>query len=518
MTLDIFKRILFNAGEQGVAEDFNDLQEQIMGQLTEMRLFSSLPDLFHDPGNVDNRLDMESNEWIVTGDTNAMGVCWVPNPRAAVPKPGAGARTIVMTSGPIVQQISDSAGLGDLSTPHVLMYWVQDSDLPSLTTGVGDATNPRIDILQCKLEMIDGGPETRVYSQESVKASLDLDPLTPNVDTIIRARAGGLGGNSISIALVADGAGVGSLTASGNALTFHYQSGVTTVANFETAVTASSLIEIHTVGTGANVFAAGDAIAATLLTGGTNQVLVGSSINKTRRVQATFSIKAGTAAATPAYPTPDAGYMAIAAVYVPALHNAVHTLANFRDLRIPLGGIRAYDVHYNQINPGSGWSVNHGNHTLVATGISTARAMCPVGGHYGRLIAIGIAGDASTPGTFDGFIEKITYDNAPPPTVTVLSDMPTIDGSIDSSYGFWQHKFLEIMERSAAGGYIAGTRANQIGNPIWTDGTTCGPAQAQAILFDTDPLPGPSKLAVSMTSNTNAAISLVRFYIAHGMV
>lgn len=517
MTLDVFKRVLFNAGEQGVAADFNTLQTQIMAQLQDMRLFAAFINPMYDPADATNRVDTQMNQLIHSGDVYYNDVCWCPYPRAAIPYPSVTARAIGFTAGPLVQQVNDSATLNP-DVPHVLMYWIEPGDLPLLQTAVGDATNPRIDLVQMKLEMVDGGPETRVYSQESVKASLDLDPLTPNVDTEIRARAGGTGGNNISIALVADGAGVGSLTASGNALTFHFQSGVTTVANFETAVAASDLIEIKAAGTGANVFAAGDAEPATLLTGGTNQVLVGSSLNKTRRVQATFSIKAGTPAAAPAYPDTDAGYVPICAVYVPATHNAVHSASNIRDLRMPLGGVREYDVIYNQINPGSGWSPNNGNHTLAATGISTARAICPVGGFMGRLIGVGICGDANVPGTFDGFVERLTYDNAPPPAVTVLSDMPTLDGDIDSAHGFYIHTCLQMMDRSAAGSYILGTRVanKRIGNPIWLDGTPQGPTNAQQI-DGTVARANPTKLAVSMTSDNGATIYFVRFYIAHGM-
>ncbi len=105
------------------------------------------------------------------------------------------------------------------------------------------------------------------------KAELDLDTPSTNLDTIIQAHTAGAAGNAITIRTVADGSGVGSFTRVGTALTFHYESGVTTVANFETAVGAlagaDELIDVKTTGTAVNVLVApGDTFAATPLAGG----------------------------------------------------------------------------------------------------------------------------------------------------------------------------------------------------------------------------------------------------------
>jgi hypothetical protein len=121
------------------------------------------------------------------------------------------------------------------------------------------------------------------------KASLALDPLTGgNMDTVIEATTGGTAGNSLTIALVhsAGAANGGTLTRIGNAFTFTYKGGTTTVANFETAVTAlagaDDLIAVKTGGTGADVLSATlDLLSATALAGGldlttvTGHVLVG---------------------------------------------------------------------------------------------------------------------------------------------------------------------------------------------------------------------------------------------------
>lgn len=110
------------------------------------------------------------------------------------------------------------------------------------------------------------------------KAELDLDTVTGDVDTIIEATSAGAAGNAITIAFVADGTGAGSFTRVGSAFTFHYQSGVTTVTNFETAVAAlagaDDLIAVKTPGTGSNTFDdPADTLAATPLAGGADAEL-----------------------------------------------------------------------------------------------------------------------------------------------------------------------------------------------------------------------------------------------------
>lgn len=111
-----------------------------------------------------------------------------------------------------------------------------------------------------------------VVGATSTKATLDLDGagLTTHVDTIVRARTGGTGGNAIRIRLVADGSGTGQLIEeTPTMVAFHFRSGVTTVANFETALGSSTLLEVGTAGTGANVLtSAADQIGPTALTGG----------------------------------------------------------------------------------------------------------------------------------------------------------------------------------------------------------------------------------------------------------
>jgi hypothetical protein len=90
-----------------------------------------------------------------------------------------------------------------------------------------------------------------------------------HLDTIIKTTRNG----DFTLALVANAGApnVGALTNVGTAYTFTYKGGTTTVANFESAITAlaGTDLAIDTPGTGATVLVNGDAFAAVHLNTGT---------------------------------------------------------------------------------------------------------------------------------------------------------------------------------------------------------------------------------------------------------
>ena len=98
--------------------------------------------------------------------------------------------------------------------------------------------------------------ENGIWLAHGAKASLNIGTVTStNFNTIIRAMLGGTSGNSVKLATVADGTGAGNFTFSGTfpnvVLTFHYQTAVTLVSDFEAAVaalaaTAHNWIEVLT--------------------------------------------------------------------------------------------------------------------------------------------------------------------------------------------------------------------------------------------------------------------------------
>jgi hypothetical protein len=109
------------------------------------------------------------------------------------------------------------------------------------------------------------------------RAKLLLTIGTSDIDTVVMATTGGAAGNNITVAMVGDSAPAANVTISrvGTAITIHYETAVSTVADVEAAITAlagdDDIIGVMTAGTGATVLAvADDNIAATNLAGGSD--------------------------------------------------------------------------------------------------------------------------------------------------------------------------------------------------------------------------------------------------------
>jgi hypothetical protein len=140
----------------------------------------------------------------------------------------------------------------------------------TLTRSVAWATTPTVgDTLFIPAASPVGG--THALLQPSVDAA------PSQINTILKLNKSGSGGNAVTLATVADGLGAGNITVAGNAMTYHYQSGVSTVANFEAQVGAgvavtAGLVVVTTPGTGATVLTApGDTIAATAFHSGADE-------------------------------------------------------------------------------------------------------------------------------------------------------------------------------------------------------------------------------------------------------
>lgn len=245
------------------------------------------------------------------------------------------------------------------------------------------------------------------------------------------------------------------------------------------------------------------------------------STNKDRHVVFDYQIKAGTPAANPTYPTPTAGYVALAAVYVPANHNAVHSPDNIRDLRVPFG-IRAVDVdvkgfHFTGSNPWTALGM------LAAAGGSSdpdddrVIVPCPISSRNARLVAVGIHGDLGGDARFA--LVRMDHDNTsplPPPTITELCDL----GGICSAPGFAFADAIMIADALNVGGVYKGVRAanTRVGTPLWCNGWSNG-AGRPGVASDDGVETTTSRLAVSFGGETAAScrVAYVRFWIAEGL-
>ncbi len=105
----------------------------------------------------------------------------------------------------------------------------------------------------------------------AVKASLDLSTKTAHVNTVVQAKAGGAAGDMITVEFTAGApTAAGVLTEVGNNVKIKYKatSVASTVTDIETLIATSTLIEVKTPGTGANILDGTDAFASAALAGG----------------------------------------------------------------------------------------------------------------------------------------------------------------------------------------------------------------------------------------------------------
>jgi len=120
------------------------------------------------------------------------------------------------------------------------------------------------------------------FGFKGVQATLKPSVAVPGsgIDTVVETLAIGVGGNAITLNTVADGAGPGNVSRVGSAITYHYQSGVSTVAGFEAAANLAvveQLMRVKTPGTGATVLTApADTFGPTAFSGGSNVVAGGT--------------------------------------------------------------------------------------------------------------------------------------------------------------------------------------------------------------------------------------------------
>lgn len=103
------------------------------------------------------------------------------------------------------------------------------------------AAKRRVKIYVYQDDNITPAPTTETFAAVAAHVAL-----TGTHHATLTWNATGLGGNAITIELVADGSGTGSLTHVGSVYKFHYQTGVTTMANFVTAAAGVFTFSGHT--------------------------------------------------------------------------------------------------------------------------------------------------------------------------------------------------------------------------------------------------------------------------------
>lgn len=431
MSNDIFgKKVLFNDGEGLFHGDLNNLQNQIYRQLFDNLLFGMIPNVASDNPTTPTS---ESTYWASGQDlaqtlSNSYGKDLV-----FTTSPGGGyfapdtvtARKINSVPGTIICPIDNpSSPASDfIMVPFQMGYTV---GAINFTLAIGDATNPRIDLIEVKLEWESGNP-----------TSVDFQDATTHV--------------------------------------------VTT-----------------------------------------------TTVNKDRRIKATFQVKQGTPAAIPSYPTPSAGFRAMSAFFIPALFNStIGTASQTRDLRWPLGRIGVYDVFAQQMLQTSGgtqWVLNNYGMNAPA-GANPIWLPCPITDPKARLIGIGLVGnDNANPGSTT-IVNAFTPD-ANSGGATVASGgtslfTPNQDLLATGATGAYsQINALKMMDQISgvsghvghgSGTYVGDRAANTyVGTPIWMNGYASGIARTPSAIEYFG-------IGIQITPTTNCKLSKARFIVAHGL-
>lgn len=166
MSTDLYSSVLFSDGEGIVLSDLHAMQRNIHAMLTDQILQSVI-------GGV-------ANTGITQPDFGGQNGANVPtlwaytlSPGAAYLRLGSANNKIQVAPGTLLQKIANSDGGGSSLAP----FWFDGSSAGEFTLGNGDATNPRIDLLQMKLEYISDTPVSRDF-KDAVSGQLTTNPLT----------------------------------------------------------------------------------------------------------------------------------------------------------------------------------------------------------------------------------------------------------------------------------------------------------------------------------------------------
>jgi hypothetical protein len=262
-------RVLYSDGEGIVLSDMNDMQTRMMARLGDLFMGGYEHESTGEPERI----------WTSPGS----GLCLVP--RAGGAFPYAVSPTVNLTvgifQGWVCQDNSGGPASPDGDDATVLSAFVP-SNASFFTMATADGSNPRLDLIQMKLEEIDDDSVSRDYE-----------------DAVTRAKSS-------------------------------------------------------------------------------------SSINTSRRVQATFSVKTGTPAADPSPPTPDSGYAQWAIIRVPTSATGLNYDDIF-DMRFPMRIECQRIAPYAIGRPGTvpDWDRSGGNY--IAIGKTAGTDKCYVFPHTGHL-------------------------------------------------------------------------------------------------------------------------------------
>lgn len=158
MSTDNFKQVYFNDGEGLVHTDITDLQSMLESKIWDQIIHNQIGAQGLHPADLG--LGVNGTDHVFGGQDgtdHASSRAYCLNPGAAYLRQGSSNGKIQIAPGTLLQKI----GTIDGSDPKLVAYTFVGTEEWTLTNG--DATNPRVDLLQMKLEYVLGDTQSRDF-------------------------------------------------------------------------------------------------------------------------------------------------------------------------------------------------------------------------------------------------------------------------------------------------------------------------------------------------------------------
>lgn len=171
MTTDLYSTVFFQDGEQFTFDDANNMQRFVRAQMTDQLL----QELVGAASNAGNQADIGG------ADGGNVSTLWAytMNPGRAFLRQGSANNKIQLAPGTLLQKIANSDGNDATLVPFTF------AGTEEWTLASGDATNPRVDLLQMKLEYITDTPVSVDFMDAATRAL----STNPTANTRLRVQA-----------------------------------------------------------------------------------------------------------------------------------------------------------------------------------------------------------------------------------------------------------------------------------------------------------------------------------------
>lgn len=162
MSTDLFKQVNFNDGEGVTHTDINDLQRYLESKIWDQIVHNGIGALNYTAfGATGKDLELGGQD----GANHPTTFAYCLNPGAAFLRAGSANNKIQISPGTLLQKIGATTG----NDPQMLAYTFVGTEEWTLSNG--DATNPRVDLLQMKLEYITADLQVRDFEDATTRVT-----------------------------------------------------------------------------------------------------------------------------------------------------------------------------------------------------------------------------------------------------------------------------------------------------------------------------------------------------------